>query len=114
MSVLDKIYSELYLDRTPDTAEYRVAREQVFDMWEKLEARTGPAFSSQVWDAMSAMNLEESSYDFKEGFRLGVQMILEVYAAPRPRGAAERLIPPAPPPAPPADAPRQCYSCTGG
>ena len=82
MSILVEIYREMYLDKMSDTEEYREVRECIFQVWEKVEGQLGPALSGEAWDAMVALQLEESNHDFKEGFRLGVQLVLEGLSLP--------------------------------
>ena len=82
MCILDEIYQELYLSKMPDTKEYQAVRDHVFDVWESLEKELGLSYADKVWEAVAALNLEESRHDFKEGFRLGVQLMREAHSLP--------------------------------
>ena len=82
MSILDKIYQEMYLDKTPGTENYQALQQRACELWEEAAKQLGPELADEVWTAITALNLETSSYDFKEGFRLGVQTMIEAYSQP--------------------------------
>ena len=78
MSILDKIYHEMYLKKLPEGEEYLKIREHAYAAWEKAAAILGPEFSDEVWNDLMALKIAEDRHDFKEGFCLGVQLMLEV------------------------------------
>ena len=82
MSILDKIYNEIYLDEMPDTAEYCELRKKAFAVWEKAAPMLGMEFSDEVWNDLMTLNIFECRHDFKTGFCLGVQLMLEVCSQP--------------------------------
>ena len=77
MSILDKIYLEMYLKKLPEGEEYLKIREHAYAAWEKAAAILGPEFSDEVWNDLMALKTAEDRHDFKEGFRLGVLLMLE-------------------------------------
>ena len=82
MSILDKIYYEMYLQKLPETAEYKEVRERSLAIWEEAAEILGPEFSDKVWNNLVELSTVGSHHDFKEGFRLGVQLMLEARTQP--------------------------------
>ena len=78
MSILDEIYREMYLDKTPIAPEHREVRKCAFEAWEEAAAVLGPDFSDEVWNSLMALNAFESRHDFKEGVRFGIRLMLEL------------------------------------
>ncbi|MBD5160674.1 MAG: hypothetical protein HDT14_01345 [Oscillibacter sp.] len=82
MNILDKIYDEIYLEEEPGTEEYRKLRKSYFAAWDKVEEILGGGFSDEVWNAVVQLNTAQNRNCFKEGFCLGVQLMLEAYSLP--------------------------------
>ena len=77
MNILDELYHEMCIEKQPETAEYKEARERSYAIWEEAAEILGPEFSDQVWNNLVELSTIVSRHDFKEGFRLGVQMMSE-------------------------------------
>ena len=82
MNILDEIYDEIYLGEEPDTEEYRGLRESYYAVWDKAEEILGEEFFDKVWNTVVELNTAANRNYFKEGFRLGVQLMLEARALP--------------------------------
>lgn len=82
MNILDKIYDEIYLEEEPGTEEYRELRKSYYAAWDKVEEISGGGFSDEVWNAVVQMNTAQNRNCFKEGFCLGVQLMLEARFLP--------------------------------
>ena len=82
MSILDELYREMCIEKRPETAEYTEARERGFAIWEEAAEILGPEFSDKVWNNLVELSTIAGRHNFKEGFRLGVQLMLEARALP--------------------------------
>ena len=82
MSILDKIYWELYLENPPETTEYKEAKERCYAAWDEAIEVLSPELSNKVWDNFVEFDTIKSLYQFKEGFRLGVQLMSEARTLP--------------------------------
>ena len=82
MSILDELYYGLYIEKVPVSAEYKEIQARWYTSWDKAAETLGPEFSDKVWNTLIELKTYESQYNFKEGFRLGVQLMLEACFLP--------------------------------
>ena len=85
MSILDKIYHEMYSEKMPEGEEYQKIREHTFATWEKGATILGPDFSDEVWNDLMELQAAEDCSDFRAGFRLGIQLMLEALSPATPQ-----------------------------
>lgn len=82
-SLLEELYHGSY-DRTfTRTAEYNAAAEAMTKVWDAAETKLGQDAREALWNTASDLALLEGYNDFRDGFRLGVSLMLEVFAQPK-------------------------------
>lgn len=78
MNILQDIYNGLYEPAQPHSPEYLAMREKRYAYWDKVQEVMGEAFQDQFWIHEVKLEDEERFSDFREGFRLGVSLMLEL------------------------------------
>ncbi|MDE7245638.1 MAG: hypothetical protein K2O18_16920 [Oscillospiraceae bacterium] len=79
MNILKELYDGQYGVELPKTLEYRAVRHKnVEGFWDKIEEAMGPDFIEKNWENLSRQEELESFEYFRQGFHLGVSLMLEL------------------------------------
>lgn len=79
-SLLEELYCGTYERQFVRTPEYNAAAEAMTKVWDAAEAKLGQDAREELWNTASDLALLEGYNDFRDGFRLGVSLMLEVFA----------------------------------
>jgi len=75
MSILQDIYNQSY---TPVPEIPKTLRDKSWDFFREVEKTMGEEFINAHWDNLCLMDEWRDYANFKEGFRLGVALMLEM------------------------------------
>ena len=76
-SILDDIYYGRYQRRFVPTPQYQKASEAMKQDWDEAREAIGWERVDRLWQTLMAVAAQDSADDFREGFRLGVALMLE-------------------------------------
>ena len=77
MSILQEIYEDEYIPRAPVEDLPEDLRREKWTFLEEIEQAMGAAFIERHWDAICDLDRFRDYAHFREGFRLGVALMLE-------------------------------------
>ena len=82
MSILQDIYEDEYIPRAVGMVKSRInfvedLRRKKWAFLEEIEQAMGAAFIERHWDALCDLSRFRDYANFREGFRLGVALMLE-------------------------------------
>ena len=77
MSILQDIYEDEYIPRRPAENLPEDLRREKWAFLEEIEQAMGAAFIERHWDAICEADSAQDYANFREGFRLGVALMLE-------------------------------------
>lgn len=80
MSILQDIYEDEYIPRKPVEDLPEDLQKKKWAFWEEIEKAMGVDFIERHWDSLCDLIRFRDYAAFREGFRLGVALMLE--AAP--------------------------------
>ena len=79
MDILKELYEGQYGVELPKTPEYLTVRRKVADgFWDKIEQTMGRGFIEKNWENLLKQEDMESFEYFRQGFRLGASLMLEL------------------------------------
>lgn len=78
-SLLKELYYGSYERRFVRTPEYNAAAEAMSKVWDAAEAKLGQETREALWNTAFDLADLEGYQDFRDGFRLGVSLMLEVF-----------------------------------
>lgn len=78
MSILEKLYNGEYGVEQPKTPEFQALQERNVHFWEHIEEAVGKDYIDKKWDELCALEHMEDFNYFREGFRLGASLMLEL------------------------------------
>lgn len=78
MSILKKIYNEQYTPGNPQKKLPFSLRLKERAFYNAVEEAMGPEFIERHWDNLCKVEDFKRFHDFREGFRLGVSLMLEL------------------------------------
>ena len=78
MSILETLFNGEYSAAEPKDYLPPALRKQECAFWEKIEETMGREFLEENWDCLSQVEYIASVTRFREGFRLGAQLMLEL------------------------------------
>ena len=79
MSILDELYHEWYEMKSARHLEIGEAHKQFDEVWGRAEKELDVECAEELWDRIFAYMNEECSNEFQAGFRLGAQLMQELY-----------------------------------
>lgn len=77
MSILDELYHEWHAPREKPQAEDHAEWERSEDLWTQAEKCMDPELLEELRGSVVNLIDLESCREFREGFRLGVELMLE-------------------------------------
>ena len=76
--IIKELYnSALYMDRAP-SEELLALRTEELELWSKIEPRLGLEMMDKLTDVQASIDHEKNLTWFREGFRLGAGLMLEL------------------------------------
>ncbi len=78
MSILQDIYNDSYYPCEPLEHMPKALRDKQLAFYEKIEEAMGVEFMEQHWDDLCEIDRFRDFTNFRQGFRLGVSLMLEL------------------------------------
>lgn len=79
MSVLKDLYDGQFSVGVPKSLEYRAVRHKnIEEFWDEVEKALGNDVVEEKWKNLSIQEEMESYHYFRQGFRLGAALMLEL------------------------------------
>ena len=82
MCILDELYHEWHSPREKPQAEDHAEWERNETLWEQAEKYLSPELLEELQRSVAVLMEQESCREFREGFRLGVGLLLETNLFP--------------------------------
>ena len=76
--MLKQIYKDKFFSSRPLTEEYQTLADKDCTLWEKARPLLGQELIDQIQDNQSDINYQTNYEWFREGFRLGASLMLEL------------------------------------
>ena len=76
--ILKQIYEDKFFARRPLTEEYQSLSEKDGILWEKARPLLGRELTDKIQNNQSDINYQTNFEWFREGFRLGASLMLEL------------------------------------
>ena len=78
-SLLEEIYYGNYERQSVRTPEYKAATAAMAKTWDAAGEKLSREELDGLWSTAMELSLLEGYHDFRDGFRLGVSLLLEVF-----------------------------------
>ena len=81
-NILKSLYEERFYANWQATPEYQELADKEGELWEQVKPLIGQKMIDQIMRSQSDLSYHTNYEWFREGFRLGASLILELYIGP--------------------------------